>query len=148
MTTSKFEMEPEAFDLDPDAWRNNVSAEVVQTFLEKETGALYGVFTFEAVCRHARKKVLSISTTYLVSYKVQGACDNVACELFVERVGKMANYPYFRSIVSALTSQAGLTTRPLPVLSFAPRSVESAASLEESSPALSGPKAQKQLPLS
>jgi hypothetical protein len=132
LTASKFEMKPEALGLDPDAWQNNVTAAVLESFLEPESGSLYGVFGFEVLCRQARKRVLSTSATYLVSYKIEGECDQKACELFVERVGKLAAYPYFRSLVASLTSQAGLVMRPLPVLSFAPRSIESAANLQQS----------------
>ena len=131
MTASRFDMKPEALDLDPDAGRNNVSGGAVETFLEPESGSLYGVFAFEVVCRQGRKRVLSVSATYLVSYIIEGECDAAACELFVERVGKIACYPYFRGLVAALTAQASLVMRPLPVMSFAPRSVESAASLEQ-----------------
>jgi preprotein translocase subunit SecB len=133
LTSSRFDMKPEALDLDPDAWRNNVGAGAVQTFLEPESGSLYGVLAYEVTCRQGRKRVLSVSATYLVNYHIEGECDSAACELFVERVGKIASYPYFRGLVASLTAQAGLTMRPLPVLSFAPRSVESAASLEQSS---------------
>jgi hypothetical protein len=143
LTGSKFEMKPEALDLDPDAWRNNVSAGVIETFLEPESGSLYGVFGFEVACRQNRKRVLSASATYIISYKIEGDCDAGACELFVERVGKLATYPYFRTLVATLTSQAGLTMRPLPVMSFAPRSVESATNLNETSPVLGGTKTKK-----
>ncbi|WP_395612213.1 hypothetical protein [Allosphingosinicella sp.] len=132
LTSSRFDMKPEALDLDPDAWRNNVGAGAVQSYLEPESGSLYGVLAYEVVCRQGRKRVLSVSATYLVSYYIEGECDAGACELFVERVGKIASYPYFRGLVAALTAQAGLAMRPIPVLSFAPRSVESAASLEQS----------------
>ncbi len=145
MTVSKFEMKPEALDLDPDAWQNNVTAGLLESFLESESGSLYGVLGFEVVCRQARRKVLSINATYLISYRIDGECDQPACELFVERVGKIATYPYFRALVASLTSQAGLIMRPLPVLSFAPRSVESAANLEQSSGSLGAPKT-KRLP--
>ena len=40
MTASRFDMKPEALDLDPDAWRNNVSGGAVETFLEPESGSL------------------------------------------------------------------------------------------------------------
>lgn len=136
MTTSHFDMKPEALDLDPDAWRHNVVAGVLDSFLESENGALYGVFSFDVVCRHGRKRVLSVSATYLASYRIEGECDAGACELFIERVGKVATYPYFRGLVASLTAQAGLMMHPLPVLSFAPRSIDSAAVLEQGSNAV------------
>lgn len=131
MTSSQFDIKPEALNLNPDAWRHNVMAGVLDSFLESENGSLYGAFSFDVVCRHGRKKVLSISATYLASYRIEGECEANACELFVERVGKVATYPYFRSLVASLTAQAGLMMQPLPVLSFAPRSIDSAAQLEQ-----------------
>jgi hypothetical protein len=134
LTESRFELKPEGLNLDPDSWRNNVSAETLETFLGPDSKSLYGILGFEAACRQGRKRVLSVRGTYLVSYKIEGECEAPACELFVERVGKVATYPYFRALVATLTSQAGLMMQPLPVMSLAPRSVISAANLQELEP--------------
>lgn len=131
LTTSKFELKPEALGLDPDAWRNGISAALVQSFFEAESGSLYGVFAFEVACRQGRKRVLGINATYLTNYRVEGDCDGASCELFLERVGKIATYPYFRTHVATLTSQAGLLLQPLPIMGVAPRSIEGASIMDD-----------------
>ena len=131
LTSSKFELKPEALGLDPDGWRNGISAALAHSFLESESGSLYGIFAFEVVSRQGRKRVLGINATYLINYRVEGDCDNNACELFLERVGKIATYPYFRSLVATLTSQAGLLMPPLPIMGVAPRSIEGAGILDD-----------------
>ena len=131
LTTSKFELKPEALGLDPDGWRNGISAALAHSFLEAESGSLYGIFAFDVVCRQGRKRVLGISATYLTNYRVEGDCDGDACELFLERVGKIATYPYFRTLVATLTSQAGLLMQPLPIMGVAPRSIEGAVIMDD-----------------
>lgn len=131
LTGTKFDLKPEGLGLDPDAWRNNISAGLTEFFLEPESGSLYGVFAFEAVCRQGRKRVLTLGATYLTNYRVEGACAPEACALFLERVGKIATYPYFRTLAATLTSQAGLLMRPLPIMGVAPRSIEGASAMED-----------------
>ena len=131
LTTSKFELKPEALGLDPDGWRNGLSAALAQSFLEAESGSLYGIFVFDVVCRQGRKRVLGINATYLTNYRVEGDCDDKTCELFLERVGKIATYPYFRTLVATLTSQAGLLMQPLPIMGVAPRSIEGASIMDD-----------------
>jgi hypothetical protein len=126
---NRFEIKPEAVELDPSVWRKAVNFEVAETVVVPETGRLYGMLQFELVCRHARKRIVYLSARYLVSYHVQGACTQEDGETFVGRVGRVAAYPYFRSLVASLISEAGLQMPPLPVMSLAPRSLASAADL-------------------
>ncbi|WP_458732945.1 hypothetical protein [Sphingobium xenophagum] len=131
LTASKFELKPEALGLDPDGWRNGISAALAHSFYEPESGSLYGIFSFDVICRQGRKRVLSINASYLTNYRVEGDCDGDACELFLERVGKIATYPYFRTHVATLTSQAGLLMQPLPIMGVAPRSIEGAGVMDD-----------------
>lgn len=131
LTESKFDIKPEALGTDPDTWRKEVRAEPVEVFADPETGRLFGSFLFELVCRHRRKRVLSCSARYLVSYRVHGGCEAEIGELFVERVGKVVIYPYFRATVAQLTAQSAVQMPPLPIISLAPRNVKSAAELED-----------------
>lgn len=135
LTETRFDIKPEALELDPSTWRNSISGEAVEVFTDPEIGKLYGIFLFEVVCRHRRKRLLSTSARYLVSYQVTGDFDPEIGELFVERVGRVVAYPYFRAVVASLVSQAGIQMPPLPIISLAPRSVASARDLEELGPA-------------
>lgn len=131
LTGSKFDLKPEGILLDPDAWRNNIATGLADAFIEPESGSLYGIFSFEVVCRQSRKKVLTVSATYLTNYRIEGGSDETAYMLFLERVGKIATYPYFRALFATLTSQAGLLMQPLPIMGVAPRSIESASDMHD-----------------
>ena len=95
MTECRFDMKPEALEVDPSIWFYSVRGELAEVFPDVETGKLYGTFVFEVVCRHRRKRLLVASARYLVSYAVQGAFEPDVGALFVERVGRVAAYPYF-----------------------------------------------------
>jgi preprotein translocase subunit SecB len=125
---SKFEIKPEAIGVEPSEWRKQVNFEIGEVVVT-ENGRLYGVVKFEVVCRHGRKRVLHTATRYLASYQVDGACSQEDGETFVARVGRIAVYPYFRSLVATLVADAGLQMPPLPIVSIAPRSLSSAAQL-------------------
>lgn len=130
LTGNRFDLRPEALQLDPESWRHSIEGQVEECFLEPETGALYGIVAFGVSSRHARKRVLSATATYMVSYRIQGEGDAEACELFMDRVGKVAAYPYFRTLVATLVAGAGMNMPPLPIYSLAPRTLASAAGME------------------
>ena len=134
LTECRFDMKPDALSNDPDTWRKQITADPVEVITDLETNRLYGIFVFELSCRHKRKKVLTCSARFFVSFKVEGAFEAAVGELFVQRVGKVMAYPYFRSTVAQLVAQAAIDLPPLPMLSLQPRSVNSAAELEESAP--------------
>jgi preprotein translocase subunit SecB len=134
LTECRFDMKPEAIELDPSTWRKDIRGDVAQVFVDTENGRLAGIFLFEVIFRYRRKRVLTVSAKYLVIYKVVGDIESEIGELFVERVGRVVTYPYFRSVVATLTAQAGIQIPPLPIISLAPRTVKSAADLEEQGP--------------
>lgn len=134
LTDIKFDMKPDALSVDQANWRNSIREEAIEAFLDPENGRLYGIFVFEFVARYRRKRLLSATAHYLVSYRVEGPCDPEVGALFAERVGRVAAYPYFRALVSSLVSQAGLQMPPLPIISAAPRNVNSAKDLEKLGP--------------
>jgi hypothetical protein len=134
LTESRFDMKPDALELDAKTWRKDIRGEVEEVFVDAESGRLAGTFLFEVVCRHRRKRLLSASARYLVSYQVAGPFDQDSAQLFVERVGRVVAYPYFRALVASLTSQAAVEMPPLPIISLAPRTVASGADLEELGP--------------
>ena len=134
LTETRFDMKPEALASDSDTWRKQISAEPVEIITDVEGNRLYGVFAFELTCRHKRRRVLTCAARFFVSFKVDGPFEAAVGELFVQRVGKVMAYPYFRSTVAQLVSQAAINLPPLPMLSLQPRSVNSAADLEEALP--------------
>lgn len=125
---SKFDMKPDALANDPDEWQKGINFELGEVVVS-ESGALYGIVTFELVCKQSRRHVLRTKCRYLIHYSVEGGCSQDDGELFVARVGRLAIYPYFRSLVASLVSEAGITLPPLPIYSLAPRSLASASNL-------------------
>lgn len=134
LTDSRFELKPEALEVDSDQWRKDINAEVREIVSSADAELLAGSFAFDVVCRHRRKKVVAVQAVYLVSFRLQGEYDQDAAVLFLERVGRVAAYPYFRSLVADLASQAGVSMPPLPIISLAPRTVSSAKDMVENYP--------------
>ena len=131
LTESRFDIKPDALATDADTWRKQISAEPVEVITDVDGGRLYGIFEFELACRHKRKKVLVCSARFFISFRVEGTFEAAVGELFVQRVVKVMAYPYFRSTVAQLVSQAAIDLPPLPMFSLQPRNVNSAAELEE-----------------
>lgn len=131
LVDTKFEIKAEALASDPLGWRKEVRREPTDVVVDCDTGKLFGTFLFELVCREKRKRVFVCAARYLVSYRVDGGCEQEIGELFMERVGQLVVYPYFRATVAHLAAQAAVPMPPLPIISLAPRSVRSAAELEE-----------------
>lgn len=123
---SKFDMKPQALDADPAVMRHDIRSSVDEVVVNAE-GSIYGFIHFHAFSRRKRVRVLQVNAKYFVSYHVDGGCDQAKADLFIERVGRLAAYPYFRALVASLVGQAGAQVPALPVMSFQPRSVDYAS---------------------
>jgi preprotein translocase subunit SecB len=123
MTESRFEMSPQALDVDDGSLNHIVKPSKVEVTVE-ENGVITGFIRFEAISRRKRRRVVYVSARYFVSYRVEGGCDQDMAELFMDRVGKLAAYPYFRALVASLVAQAGAQVPTLPILSFQPRNIQ------------------------
>lgn len=125
MTESRFDLKPEAIDpVEP--MRHDVRTEVNEVILDGE-GALYGFIRFSASSRLKRQRVIHVSAKYFVSYYVDGGCEQSLAELFIDRVGRLAAYPYFRALTASLVAQAGVNIPALPIMSFLPRNISFAS---------------------
>ncbi|MBW6530529.1 hypothetical protein KZ820_07250 [Sphingomonas sp. RRHST34] len=129
MTESRFDMSPQVLDPDDAPLSHSLRTHDVEVTLEDE-GVVYGFVRFEAVSRRKRKRVINVAAKYFVSYRVEGGCDQAMAELFMDRVGKLAAYPYFRALVASLVGQAGAQVPTLPIMTFQPRSIRYASDRE------------------
>jgi hypothetical protein len=129
LVSCKLDLKEDALGIPTALWRRRLN-ENIETFSDLELSQLYGMFRFELACSHGRKRMLIVTGTYLVAFTVDGESHKAAGELFVERVGRIAAYPYFRGLVAQLVSDAGITLPPLPIISAAPRTIRSAQDLE------------------
>lgn len=122
MTESRFDMSPRALDPEEAPLSHSLRTPDVEVTLEDD-GVIYGFVRFEAVSRRKRRRVINVSARYFVSYRVEGGCDQAMADLFIDRVGKLAAYPYFRALVASLTGQAGTQVPTLPIMTFQPRNI-------------------------
>ena len=129
MTESRFDMSPQALDPDDGPLNHTLRPHDVEVTVE-EGGVIKGFVRFEAISRRRRKRVVHVGARYFVSYHVEGECDQHMAELFMDRVGKLAAYPYFRALVASLVGQAGAQVPTLPIMSFLPRNIRYASDME------------------
>ncbi len=123
MTESRFDMKPQALENADVPLKHTVRSQVEEV-VNGADGVLFGFLRFEATARNKRQRAIHVTAKYFVSYAVEGGCDEMSAKLFIERVGRLAAYPYFRALVSSLVAQAGAQVPPLPIVSFQPRSVD------------------------
>ncbi len=123
MTESRFDMGPQALDTDSEQATSHTLRTHEPAVSIDQVGTITGFIRFEASSRRRRKRVLHVSAKYFLSYRIEGGCDQRTAELFMDRVGKLAAYPYFRALVASLAAQAGAQVPTLPILSFQPRNI-------------------------
>ena len=126
LTETRIDMTPQALELDDGGLNHTIRPSDIEVTIETD-GVISGIVRFEAISRRKRRRVIYVSARYFVSYHVEGGCDQAMAELFLDRVGKLAAYPYFRALVGSLVAQAGTRVPALPILTFQPRSVQYAA---------------------
>ncbi|TDK35212.1 hypothetical protein E2F50_13215 [Rhizobium deserti] len=85
-------------------------------FHEAEVGTLGGQFDWVTEVKVAKKRLLKIEARYLVVYGNVPEVSDEAKERYIQRVGKFATYPYFRSLVSQISWEAKAELPIMPVL--------------------------------
>lgn len=130
VTESRFDMKPQALDIGDSPLKYEIRTNVDEVVIDEE-GVMYGFIRFEVAARQKRQRVIHVSAKYVASYVVQGGCTQQQGDLFMERVGRLAAYPYFRALSASLVAQAGANLPPLPMMSFAPRNIDFAGDARE-----------------
>lgn len=113
---SDFVVEPEGLGHDKSAWKRAYDCQVKNVSFDRTRRLLTGIVSADATCKLGRKRLISLKSSYLLVYSVEGEPTEAAAEIFVKRVGAFAAYPYFRAHFSDACSQAGITLPPLPIL--------------------------------
>lgn len=120
---SEFAVEPEGLGHDRSAWKRSYDCQVTRVSFDRTRRLLTGIVSADAVCKLGRRRLISLKSSYLLVYSVEGEPTDAAAESFVQRVGAFAAYPYFRAHFSDACSQAGVTLPPLPVLKAPPQRI-------------------------
>jgi hypothetical protein len=131
---TRFDIKPETLSTARDDLEYQISNQLIDWCCDNEAQVLNGTWEYTASCVVGRKKLLTITAKYLVTYRLSAICDEEAGHQFLERVGKFAAYPYFRGTFALLTQQSGVMLHPLPVISDQPRWVTPPEQIENTSP--------------
>ena len=121
LINSRYDMKPAALAGDREDWVYNVSNRLLDWHCDCDALVLSGTWEYTATCVGKRRKLLTVTCKYLVAYRLSAPCDAEAGREFLERVGRFAAYPYFRSTFAMLTQQSGILLHPLPIISEQPR---------------------------
>lgn len=115
---SAYSVKPEVFEFEKNLEKLNhsFSGHCAAFKLANETGIALSHYQWVAEVKLGRKKVLKLDTSYLISYSELADFDEEHVELFVNKVGRFATYPYFRSLFSHHMSESGIIFPPLPIL--------------------------------
>jgi len=119
LVEANFKLRPDCFsDLvtSPDELTHGFGGDVEQLSFDPEGGVLFGVYAWNAEIKKGNKKALKLLCKYFIVYNNLEDQPADYAKLYLEKVGKFASYPYFRSQFAILTSAAGLTLPPLPAL--------------------------------
>lgn len=83
---------------------------------DAEMHMVAGSYRFIVSAKAGRKQVLKSIAEYLVVYEFESPVDEAAATAFCKRIGLYASYPYYRALVSTLSSAANLNLPPLPMM--------------------------------
>jgi len=133
MTSSTFVSEPGYFDNEGSgSFEHNLDHNLTVIENDSEEGRIAAIFKWkifvtDRVAKDAGEHikgescgkadpVLSIEASYVIAYEqIEGGSED-AMKLFMEKVGRMATYPYFRSHVSHINGEAEANLPLLPIL--------------------------------
>jgi hypothetical protein len=89
--------------------------ELKNATLDDETGVAVGIFAWWIDVSHGDKQLLNLTAVYTVTYSGLKGREADAVRRFIDRVGRFAIYPYFRSLVSQFSwaSEANLPILPI-----------------------------------
>lgn len=139
LINSRYDLKPSALAGSREDWSYNVSYQLLDWHCDNEALMLSGTWEYTATCMQGRRKLLTVTAKYLVTYRLSAISDEAAGLSFMERVGKFAAYPYFRSTFAILTQQSAILLHPLPVISEQPRWVTPPEPTQDLALSKSGP---------
>ena len=125
MVGCNFELKPEYLIA---VYDEDQSAKIVQSFtanidqgdFDSSEGVLAGEVVWSALSKLGRKRLIRVKAHYMVFYSGLEGQDEACVREFFDRNAKLQTYPYFRGLVSRLTSEAGIELPLLPILQLNP----------------------------
>jgi hypothetical protein len=116
-----FKVAPEALGGNKAALKRdlNVKTELLASGIED--GICVGQIVWTVQMKLQRKAVVKCTASYLITYEGIENCSEETVTIFVENVGKVATYAYFRALYAHLDWSANLGSQPLPIVQFQPK---------------------------
>lgn len=121
LTDVKFSVAPPYFVAEKagdGAVRREVSFKAKNVSIDKG-GAAIGVFHGSLAVRdpkNAKDALLMLSADYIVAFVSEDTSSEPELRAYVEQVGRLAAYPYFRQLVSSISNMAGAKLPTLPII--------------------------------
>lgn len=116
----EFKIAPEALSADKSELKRHFSPKTKIMSTGLDDGVCMANITWEVGFKLKNKNVVKCVASYIISYAGVRDCSSDAVTIFLENVGKVATYAYFRSLYSQLDWAATLGSDPLPVIQFLP----------------------------
>jgi hypothetical protein len=115
-----FKITPEALSADKALWKRHIvpKTKIMSTGLDD--GTCMANIIWEVGFKLKNKNVVKCKASYIISYDGVKECSEDGVTVFLENVGKVATYAYFRALYSQLDWSATLGSDPLPVIQFLP----------------------------
>jgi hypothetical protein len=116
-----FKVHPEALGVNKALLSRNITPKMNLMSSGATDGTCVANIVWEVTFRYKRRAVMKCSASYVISYEGVKGCSAETITVFVEHVGKVATYAYFRSLYAQLDWAATLGTEPLPILQLQPK---------------------------
>ena len=116
-----FRILPDALGIKESLLTRNLSPTTKVMSYGAEDGTCVANILWEVVFKYKNKNVVKCTASYIVSYDGAKDYSQETIALFLENVGKVATYAYFRALYAHLDWSANLGSQPLPVLQLQPK---------------------------
>lgn len=115
-----FKITPEALSAEKSVLKRQLVPKTKIMSLGLDDGTCMANVIWEVTFKLKNKNVVRCSASYIISYDGVQECSADGVTVFLENVGKVATYAYFRALYSQLDWSATLGSDPLPVIQFLP----------------------------
>lgn len=116
----EFKILPDAVSADKSTLKRHFSPKTKIMSTGLDDGICVANITWDVGFKLKNKTVVKCVASYIISYAGVRDCTADGVTVFLENVGKVATYAYFRALYAQLDWSANLGSDPLPVIQFLP----------------------------
>lgn len=116
-----FKIHPEALGVNKALLTRSIAPKTKVMSSGITDGQCVANIVWEVVFRFKRRTVMKCAASYIISYEGIKDCSEDTVTIFVEHVGKVATYAYFRALYAQLDWASMSDSEPLPILQLQPK---------------------------